>query len=126
VTTRTAATPGLVELEVSNSEPTVPPEQVDARFEPFARLGGDRTGHPHGAGLGLSIVRSITATHHRQLAAAARDGGGLIVRIRLAAAAPNGELLELPATEDFAQRGRVVDARQCPLRTGISRCRTVP
>jgi signal transduction histidine kinase len=101
VTTRTAATPGMVELEVSNSGPPVPPEQVDTLFEPFRRLGGNRTGHPHGAGLGLSIVRSIVATHGGQLTAAARDGGGLIVQIRLAATSPNGEPLELPAAQDL-------------------------
>jgi signal transduction histidine kinase len=84
-TTRTAATPGMVELEVSNSGPPVPPEQVDMLFEPFRRLDGNRTSHPHGAGLGLSIVRSIVQTHGGQLTAAARDGGGLIVQIRLEA-----------------------------------------
>jgi signal transduction histidine kinase len=101
VTTRTAATPGMVELEVSNSGPPVPPEQVDTLFEPFRRLGGNRTSHPHGGGLGLSIVRSIVQTHGGQLAAAARDGGGLIVQIRLAAMSPNGEPPELPAAEDL-------------------------
>jgi len=106
VTTRTAATPGMVELEVSNSGPPVPPEQVDALFEPFRRLGGNRTGHPHGAGLGLSIAASIAATHDGQLAAAARDGGGLIVRIRLAATSPNGEPLEPPATQDSLSAAR--------------------
>jgi signal transduction histidine kinase len=85
VTTRTAATPGMVELEVSNSGPPVSPEQVSTLFEPFRRLDGNRTSHPHGAGLGLSIVRSITQAHGGQLTAAARDGGGLIVQIRLAA-----------------------------------------
>jgi signal transduction histidine kinase len=54
-------------------------------FEPFRRLDGNRTSHPHGAGLGLSIVRSIVQTHGGQLTAAARDGGGLIVQIRLEA-----------------------------------------
>ena len=53
----------MVELEVSNSGPPVPPEQVDMLFEPFRRLDGKRTSHPHGAGLGLSIVRSIVQTN---------------------------------------------------------------
>ena len=75
----------MVELEVRNSGPPVPPEQVDMLFEPFRRLDGNRTSHPDGAGLGLSIVRSIVQTHGGQLTAAARYGGGLIVQIRLAA-----------------------------------------
>jgi len=84
-TTRRAATPSMVELEVSNSGPPVPSDQVGMLFEPFRRLDGNRTSHPDGAGLGLSIVRSIVQTHGGQLTAAARDGGGLIVQIRLAA-----------------------------------------
>ena len=85
MTTRKAATPGMVELEVSNSGLPVPPEQVDMLFEPFRRLDGNLTSHPHGAGLGLSIVRSIVQTHGGELTVTARDGGGLIVQIRLAA-----------------------------------------
>jgi signal transduction histidine kinase len=91
VSTRTVAERGMVELDVRNSGPPVPPEQVDALFEPFRRLDGNRTSHPHGAGLGLSIVRSIAATHGGQLTAAARDGGGLIVQIRLAGARPDAD-----------------------------------
>ena len=49
----------MAALEVSNSGPLVPPEQVETLFEPFRRLDGNRATHPHGAGLGLSIVRSI-------------------------------------------------------------------
>jgi signal transduction histidine kinase len=89
VTTRAAATPGLVELEVCNSGPLVPPDQLDALFDPFRRLGGNRTTHPHGAGLGLSIVRSVVAAHGGQLTAATRGGGGLTVRIRLDSACPD-------------------------------------
>jgi signal transduction histidine kinase len=83
VTTRTGGTPVAAELEVSNSGPLVPPEQLAALFEPFRRLGGDRAAHPHGAGLGLSIVRSVVAAHGGQLAAATRADGGLAIRIRL-------------------------------------------
>ena len=44
VTTRTAATPGMVELEVSNSGPPVPPEQVEhiVRALPAARRQPDQ------------------------------------------------------------------------------------
>ena len=83
VTTRMAAAPGTCELEVINSGPLVPPDQVGTLFDPFRRLGGNRTANPHGAGLGLSIVRSIVQAHGGQLAADARADGGLTVRIRL-------------------------------------------
>jgi signal transduction histidine kinase len=86
VSTRPAAEPGLVELVVSNSGPLVSPQQVETLFEPFRRLSGSRTGHPQGAGLGLSIVRSVVQTHGGYLTVSARGGGGLVVRICLAAA----------------------------------------
>ncbi len=54
--------PGAV-LTVSNTGQCVPAEEVSALFEPFRRLTADRTDHGGGAGLGLSIVRSITAAH---------------------------------------------------------------
>jgi signal transduction histidine kinase len=70
-------------LTVSNTGPYVPAEQVPALFEPFRRLTDDRTDHGGGAGLGLSIVRSITTAHSGTVRARPRDGGGLIVEIDL-------------------------------------------
>jgi signal transduction histidine kinase len=70
-------------LTVSNTGQCVPAEQVPALFEPFRRLGADRTGHGGGAGLGLSIVRSVTAAHGGTVRARPRPGGGLIVAIDL-------------------------------------------
>jgi signal transduction histidine kinase len=70
-------------LTVSNTGQYVPAEQVPALFEPFRRLTTDRTGHGGGPGLGLSIVRSITAAHGGTVEARPRPGGGLIVEIDL-------------------------------------------
>ena len=50
-------------LTVSNTGPGFPTEQVSTLFEPFRRLTADRTGHGRRVGLGLPIVRSITAAH---------------------------------------------------------------
>ena len=74
--------PGAV-LTVSNTGQCVPAEEVPALFEPFRRLSADRTDHGGGAGLGLSIVRSITAAHGGTVRARPRPGGGLIVEIDL-------------------------------------------
>ena len=87
VSTRRAAAPGLVELVVANSGPPVPPQQVETLFEPFRRLGGSRAAEPRGAGLGLSIVRSVAQTHGGYVTAYARDGGGLVVRVCLTTSA---------------------------------------
>ncbi len=89
--------PGWVEVEttrlggrawvkVTNSGPRVPPGQVATLFEPFRRLSRDRTGGGRGAGLGLSIVRSVARAHGGDVAAAARDSGGLTVEVELPAA----------------------------------------
>ncbi|GGU77665.1 hypothetical protein GCM10010275_10370 [Streptomyces litmocidini] len=80
-------------LTVVNTGPVVPAGDVDGLFEPFRRgEGRDRTGP--GAGLGLSIVRSIAVAHGgtvRAVARSAAEGGGLVVTVTLpvtATAAP--------------------------------------
>jgi signal transduction histidine kinase len=56
---------------------------VSALFEPFRRLTADRSDQGGGAGLGLFIVRSITAAHGGMVRARPRPRGGLIVEIDL-------------------------------------------
>src|SRR5262249_35950977 len=60
-----------------------PPRAVPPLSEPFRRLTADRTNHAGGAGLGLSIARSITAAHGGAIRARPRSEGGLIVEIEL-------------------------------------------
>ncbi|NGY65207.1 HAMP domain-containing histidine kinase [Lentzea sp. NEAU-D13] len=76
---------GHVEVQVHNSGPVVPDNEIPALFEPFRRL---PTNHPHtptGAGLGLSIVRSIAHAHGGEATIHPHHGGGLIVTITLPA-----------------------------------------
>ncbi|MEU9701896.1 HAMP domain-containing sensor histidine kinase [Streptomyces sp. NPDC047981] len=72
-------------VTVVNTGPVVDPVDVPGLFEPFRRgEGRDRMGP--GAGLGLSIVRSIAAAHGGTVSAVARgegDGGGLVVTVTL-------------------------------------------
>jgi signal transduction histidine kinase len=70
-------------LTVRNSGQSVAAGAVSSLFEPFRRLGADRTSHSGGAGLGLSIVRSITTAHGGTIRARPRAEGGLIVDIEL-------------------------------------------
>jgi len=78
---------GEVRLVVANSGSLIDPGQVDGLFEPFRRLGGDRLAPPGGrgpgAGLGLSIVRSVVAAHGGRVTARPRTGGGLVVEVFL-------------------------------------------
>jgi signal transduction histidine kinase len=74
---------GRVEVEVSNSGPVVPAYEVPALFEPFHRRAGQAAGGVTGVGLGLSIVRSVAATHGGTAMARPREGGGLVVTVAL-------------------------------------------
>ena len=79
---------GRAVARVANGGRPIPPEQVAGLFEPFRRLGGDRTGSDRGAGLGLSIVRSVAAAHGGTVSAGAIPGGGLEVTVEVPAARP--------------------------------------
>jgi signal transduction histidine kinase len=72
-------------VRVANGGPLIPPDQVTTLFEPFHRLEADRTGSDRGAGLGLSIVRSVATAHGGTVTANALAGGGLEVRVELPA-----------------------------------------
>ncbi len=71
-------------LSVSNGGAPVPAEAAARLLEPFQRLARRGDGPP-GAGLGLSIVRSVAAAHGGQVLLRARPGGGLEVAVRLPA-----------------------------------------
>jgi len=75
-------------LTVANTGEHIPAEAVGTLFEPFRRLGADRVGHAGhagGAGLGLSIVRSVVTAHSGTIRAEARPEGGLAISIDLPA-----------------------------------------
>jgi signal transduction histidine kinase len=71
------ATPALT---VTNTGPAVPAEAVAGLFEPFRRLSGDRVSQS-GAGLGLTIARSITQAHDGRINAHPRGTDGLCVEV---------------------------------------------
>jgi signal transduction histidine kinase len=77
----TSAKGGRAVLSVANSGPQIPPEEVERLFQPFQRLGADRTDRSDGLGLGLSIVHAIAAAHHATLTAHAQPGGGLDIEV---------------------------------------------
>lgn len=70
-------------LAVDNTGQRVPAEAVPALFEPFRRLTAERTHQRDGAGLGLSIVRSVVTAHDGSVTAEPGADGGLRVRVRL-------------------------------------------
>ncbi|MEV4198002.1 sensor histidine kinase [Micromonospora globbae] len=87
---------GHATLTVSNTGPVVPGYDVEAIFEPFRRLAGDRVGGGRGFGLGLSIVRAVARAHGGTVTAQPRDGGGLVVTVRLPVAPAAPQLSAVP------------------------------
>ncbi|PKN82410.1 MAG: hypothetical protein CVU47_03040 [Chloroflexi bacterium HGW-Chloroflexi-9] len=83
VRTRDAGVYG--ELSVEDDGPGLPPERLEAVFEPFSR-GDTARRRDRGAGMGLSIVRNI-AWHHSGWVRArqAPSGAGLVVEVGLPA-----------------------------------------
>jgi signal transduction histidine kinase len=84
---------GNAYLTVENTGPPVPPYEIPSLFEPFRRLPSTErladstpTSTSRGAGLGLSIVRSVAHAHGGDVHASPREDGGLTVRVRLPAA----------------------------------------
>jgi len=86
---RTAVEDGRAVLEVSNTGAVIPADDAGQLFEPFRRLGEERLAG-QGVGLGLSIVRSVARTHGGDAKAAARPGGGLLVRVTFSPAPDAG------------------------------------
>ncbi|MES9540496.1 MULTISPECIES: HAMP domain-containing sensor histidine kinase [unclassified Actinomadura] len=84
---RTGMLEGYATVQVENTGPVVPAYEVERLFEPFRRLNADRVESSKGAGLGLSIVRSVVLAHRGAVYAVPRPGGGLIVTVRLPPAA---------------------------------------
>jgi signal transduction histidine kinase len=70
-------------VRVANSGPPIPQDQVATLFDPFRRLHPDRTGSDRGAGLGLSIVRSVATAHGGHATDKSLAEGGLEVTVEL-------------------------------------------
>lgn len=71
------------QVVVSNTGSEIPPYEVESLFKPFYRLGAERLVGGKGAGLGLSIVRSVAEAHGGTVAAVPRAGGGLEITVVL-------------------------------------------
>jgi signal transduction histidine kinase len=68
-------------LSVTNSGVPVPPDEIERLFQPFQRLGTERTDHSDGVGLGLSIVQAIATAHGATVTARAHPAGGLEIEV---------------------------------------------
>ncbi|MGQ4379775.1 sensor histidine kinase [Streptomyces sp. SAS_267] len=108
---------GRAVLRVDNTGPVIPRDQVAGLFQPFRRLGAERTGtHPRGKGrpreglgLGLSIVTAVATAHGGTVEAWPRARGGLSVRVAFPPCAPPA-----PRPGQAPGRGRAVITRAEP------------
>jgi heavy metal sensor kinase len=70
-------------LEVADTGIGIPPQVLPRIFERFFRVDSARSRHQGGAGLGLSIVKSICTAHHGNVEAASTPGQGTRFRVKL-------------------------------------------
>jgi signal transduction histidine kinase len=68
-------------LSVANTGAAIPAAAVHRLFQPFQRLGTDRTSRGEGSGLGLSIVQAIADAHGADITSCPQAGGGLLVEV---------------------------------------------
>ena len=80
---------GTAVLEVSDNGMGIPAEALPHVFERFFRVDKARSRELGGAGLGLSIVKSICAAHHGRVEAMSSPGQGSRFRVELPLAAGN-------------------------------------
>jgi two-component system, OmpR family, sensor kinase len=81
---------------VEDDGPGMSDVEKDQAFTRFFRGSGAQSTGVEGTGLGLPIVRSIMSAHQGSVDLADRPGGGLVVRLRFAAA-----LRRVPAGDDL-------------------------
>jgi signal transduction histidine kinase len=77
---RTGSSDAAAYLEIANSGPPIPDDAVPSLFEPFRRMQA-RTGGRGGAGLGLSITRSVATAHRATVTARSQPAGGLDITV---------------------------------------------
>lgn len=81
VAVTTATRDSRAVLAVANTGPAVSATAMGRLFQPFQRLGTDRTNRGEGLGLGLSIVQAIADAHGASITARPQPEGGLVVEV---------------------------------------------
>lgn len=83
VRVRTQASPGSLQVGISNTRGEIPPEQLPRLLQPFTQRDMSMTRAAGGLGLGLALVRAILHEHGGELDIESDPGQGTTVRVRL-------------------------------------------
>ncbi|GAA2983329.1 GAF domain-containing protein [Actinokineospora diospyrosa] len=78
-------------LTVRDRGPGVPPEHLEAIFEPFVQFELPQQRQAGSAGLGLAITRGIVEAHGGSIRAYPAEGGGSVFEVQLPADGPEDE-----------------------------------
>jgi signal transduction histidine kinase len=80
---RLSATRRKASVTIEDTGPGIPPNLLESVFQPFRRGDESRSQDTGGAGLGLSIARTVIATHGGSIRLENRASGGLRVLVEL-------------------------------------------
>jgi signal transduction histidine kinase len=85
-----------VVIEVSDTGPGIPPEELALVFDRLYRGHAARTGGPIGAGLGLAIAASLTRAMGGDISARSEVGRGATFTVRLPLPASHRQAVAVP------------------------------
>ncbi len=74
---------GMARVSILDRGPGIPEERLQSMLDPFVRGDDSRNAETGGAGLGLSIAKSIAVGHGGSVSLSNREGGGLRAEVRL-------------------------------------------
>jgi two-component system sensor histidine kinase CpxA len=96
LSTSTSEGQTLAVLDVIDSGPGIPEDQLETIFKPFYRIDAARQRATGGFGVGLAIADRAVKLHGGSLKAINRPEGGTIIRMILPCTLPAAEALPVP------------------------------